>query len=228
MKQATVVGIAVLGIIASIVIFECCRNDKPFDPIGSLPHAASSEPGNFRNKRFIYLHREQQGFEVIAENNLFGPLGWKKEVRLPEESAPKGIPEPMVSAPPPRPTTYKLILTGIAKHGGEWIAVIENRKEDDAAFLRRGDILKDALVQEIISEHITLVRGEATVQLALGESIEYGADGRLRLDAASTAKTPKASNRTYATPERKSNSGYDGDNNRFRRMPNRSKKDRNQ
>ncbi len=59
MKQATVVGIAVLGIIASIVIFECCRNDKPFDPIGSLPHAASSEPGNFRNKRFIYLNREQ-------------------------------------------------------------------------------------------------------------------------------------------------------------------------
>ncbi len=175
MKQAVVLGISALGIIAGIFVFGSIGNDTPSDPIGSLPHAASSEPGNFRNKRFIYLHREQQGFEVIAENNLFRPLGWKKEVQLPEESAPTGIREPIDSVPPSRPATYKLILTGIAKNGAEWIAVVENRKEDDAAFLRRGDILKDALVQEIISEHITLGRGNMTVQLALGESIEYGA-----------------------------------------------------
>ena len=46
-------------------------------------------------------------------------------------------------------------------------------------FLRRGEALKDTTVQEIYPNHITLARGEMAVQLALGERIECGTDGRV-------------------------------------------------
>ena len=228
MKRAIVVGIFILAIIGSIVIFETMQRDRSFDPLLSPPDEVSPQSTFFRKTQFIPRYRDLPGYEVIVENNLFRPLGWKKEVKPPRKSNSTVTLEPKVSAPPANPPTYTLILTGIAKNGSEWIAVVENRKEDNAAFLRRGDMLKDALVKEIISEYITLSRGNMTVQLALGESIEYGAHGRLRLEAAGTAKTQKASDRTYARSGRKLNTGYDRENNRFRRMPNRSKKDPNQ
>ena len=46
-------------------------------------------------------------------------------------------------------------------------------------FLRRGEALKDTTVQGITPSYITLARGQMAVQLALGERIEYGTDGRV-------------------------------------------------
>lgn len=46
-------------------------------------------------------------------------------------------------------------------------------------FLRSGETLKDTRIREIAPGHITLTRGDMAVNLALGERIEYGTDGRV-------------------------------------------------
>ena len=86
------------------------------------------------------------------------------------------------------------MLTGIARSGSDWVAVVEDRKRVEGTFLRRGETLKDVRVQDIMPEHITLTRDGITLQLALGESIEYGVDGRLRFGTAGVAKISKLAN----------------------------------
>ena len=170
---------------------------------------------------------ELKDYEVIAENDLFRPLGWKREVRSPEEPTPTITPEPIAETPLPLPT-YTLILTGIAKSGSDWIAVVEDRKQDKGVFLRRGEMLKDVCIQNIMSEHITLTRDEMTLQLALGDSIEYGVDGRLRFDTAGTAKISKLPNETEALSETQADSGDDGEQSLIERMRARRKEELNQ
>ena len=115
----------------------------------------------------------------------------------PAKPAPTPAPKPIVEIPPaPPPLTYTLVLTGIVQNGSDRMAVIEDRQHNEGAFLRRGEMLKDVLVRDILAEHIRLVRGETTVQLFLGESIEYGIDGRLLFDTTGTAKMPKPTDQT--------------------------------
>lgn len=201
MKRTIVVGIFILGIIGSIVIFEAMQRNTSSDPVLSPPDEVSPQSTFFRNPRYIQRRGDQPGYEVIAENNLFRPLGWKKEVKPPRESNLTVTPEPMVSAPRPNPQIYTLILTGIAKHGSHWVAVVEDRKNDVGVFLQCGNMIKDAQVRHIMPEHITLARGGITVRLALGESIEYEADGRLRFDAAAASKITKHPDKTSASLE---------------------------
>ena len=113
----------------------------------------------------------QLEYQVIAENNLFRPLGWKKEVL--KETTPK-TETTFVEIPRERPApTYNLSLTGIAQNGSSWIAIVEDETKKEAYFLNRGEKLKDSFVEEISEEHIILVVGDAKTQLSLGESIKY-------------------------------------------------------
>ena len=133
----------------------------------------------------------------------------------------------LLKYPPPLPT-YTLVLTGIAKSGSDWIAVVEDLKRDEGAFLRRGEMLKDVRVQNIMSEHITLTRGEMTVQLALGESIEYGIDERLRFGTAGAVKMPELPNKTDALSQTQADSGDDGEQSLIERMRARRREELNQ
>ena len=89
-------------------------------------------------------------------------------------------------------------------------------------------MLKDARVQEIMSEHITLTRDEMTVQLVLGESIEYGVDGRLRFDTAGAVKMPELSNKTGALSQTQADSGDDGEQSLIEQMRARRRRELNQ
>ena len=188
-----IVGVTILGFIIYFIIPKMAQNDtilKSFQLPQKLP---SSKPVFSQSERAFALSPELKDYAVIAENDLFRPLGWKREIQSLEEPTPTVIPEPIVEIPPP-PPTYTLVLTGIAKTGSDWIAVVEDRKRNEGAFLRRGEMLKDVRIQDIMSEHITLTRDEMTVQLALGESIEYGVDGRLQFDTVGTVKIPEIPN----------------------------------
>ena len=188
-----IVDVTILGFIIYFIIPKMAQNDtilKSFQLPQKLP---SSKPVFSQSERAFALSPELRDYAVIAENDLFRPLGWKREIQSLEEPTPTVIPEPIVEIPPP-PPTYTLVLTGIAKTGSDWIAVVEDRKRNEGAFLRRGEMLKDVRIQDIMSEHITLTRDEMTVQLALGESIEYGVDGRLQFDTAGTVKIPEIPN----------------------------------
>ena len=183
-----ILGVTILGFITYFIISQMVQSDtilKSFQPPQKL---LSSKPTFSQSEWAFPFTPELKNYEIIAENNLFRPLGWKREVQSP--NVPTAIPEP-VAKTPPLPPTYTLVLTGIAKNGADWIAVVEDRTQDEGAFLRRGEMLKDVHVQDIMSEHITLTRDEMTVKLVLGESIEYGIDGRLRFDTAGAAKYQK-------------------------------------
>ncbi len=228
MKQAKILGITVLGFIACFIIFKMVQSDTAPEPFQS-PQAPTVSQPTFSPKRAFSFHRELKDYEIIAENNLFRPLGWKREVRPPDKPTPTVAPEPIVEIPPaPPPPTYALVLTGIAKNGSDWIAVVEDRERNEGAFLRRGEMLKDARVQDILSEHITLARGETTIQLALGEGIEYGIDGRMRFDTAGTVKMPKLADETNKPPETQADSGSDSAQSLIERMRERRRRELNQ
>ena len=200
-----ILSVTILGFIAYFIFLKVPQSDTVLKSFQLPQKVSTSKPAFSQSERAFPLASELKDYEVIAENDLFRPLGWKKETQSPEKPTPTVTSEPIVEIPPP-PPTYTLVLTGIAKNGSDWIAVVEDRKQDEGTFLRRGEALKDVRVQEIMSEHITLARDEMTVQLALGESIEYGVDGRLRFDTAGAAKTSELLNQAEKPSETQADS----------------------
>ena len=222
-----ILSIITLGFITYFIISQMERSDT-VPKIFQLPQKVSaSKPASSQSERTFPLFPELRDYAVIDENNIFRPLGWKREVQSSDVPTPTVVPEPIVEIPPP-PPTYTLVLTGIAKSGSDWIAVVEDRNRNEGTFLRRGEILKDVQVQDIMSEHITLVRNEMTVQLALGESIEYGLDGRLRFDTAGTAKISKLPNETNALAETQADSDDEGEQSLIERLRARRQRELNQ
>ena len=219
-----ILSVTILGFIIYFVIFRMAPSDTVLKSFQLPQKVSPSKSASSQSERTFLFPPELQDYEIITENNLFRPLGWKREVRSLEEPTATVPLEPIVEIPPP-PPTYTLVLTGIAKNGLDWVAVVEDRKRAEGSFLRRGEMLKDVRVQDIMSEHITLTRDEMTVQLALGESIEYGIDGRLRFDTAGTAKMPKFPNETGVLLETQSDSGDDGKQSLIERMRARRKKE---
>ena len=222
-----ILSVTILGFITYFIISQMVQSDTVLKSYQTPQKVLASTPAFSLQERAFSSHRELKDYEIIAENNLFRPLGWKREVQSPEESTPTVVPEPIVEIPPP-PPTYTLVLTGIAKNGSDWIAVVEDRKQDKGAFLRRGETLKDGRIQDIRSEHITLVRDDATLQLALGESIEYGVDGRLRFDTAGTANISKLPNDTKALSETEADRDDDGEQSLIERLRARRQRELNQ
>ena len=132
------------------------------------------------------LRSLQAEYQVIAENNLFRPLGWKKETL--KESLPK-IANPVVEIRRERPApTYNLSLTGIAQNGSQWIAIVEDETLKEGYFLHRGEKLKDSLVSEIFEEYIVLLVRESKTQLPLGTSIQYNANGQIMINTITNQK----------------------------------------
>ena len=213
----SILSVAILGFITYFVIFKMGQSDTVLKSFQLPQKVSTSKPAFSQSERVFPLAPGLKDYEVIAENDLFRPLGWKREDQSPEEPTPTITSEPIAEIPPP-PPTYTLVLTGIAKNGSDWIAVVEDRKQDEGAFLRRGETLKDVRVQEIMSEHITLTRDEMTVQLALGESIEYGIDGRLRFDTAGAVKISKLPDETGAPSEAQVDSDDDSQQSLIERM----------
>ena len=222
-----ILSVTILGFITYFILFKMAQSDTVLKSFQLPQKVRTSEPALSESERAFALPLELEDYAVIAENDLFRPLGWKRQIQSLDEPTPAVTPEPIVETAP-LPPTYTLVLTGIAKNGLDWIAVVEDLKRDEGAFLRRGEMLKDVRVQDIMSEHITLTRGELTVQLALGESIEYGVDGRLRFDTAGTAKIPELSNETEALSETQVDSDDDGEQSLIERMRARRKEELNQ
>ena len=222
-----IVGVTILGFIIYFIIPKMAQNDTILKSFQLPQKVSTSKPAFSQSERVFALSPELKDYAVIAENDLFRPLGWKREIQSLEEPISPIAPEPIVEIPSP-PPTYTLVLTGIAKSGSDWIAVVEDRKRDEGAFLRRGEMLKDVHVQDIMSEHITLTRDEMTVQLALGESIEYGIDGRLRFDTAGTVKIPEIPNEAELLSGTQGDSGDDDEQSLIERMRARRKEELNQ
>lgn len=159
-------------------------------------HKPSSRRKKTRERSFNnYQESSLDYYQVIAENNLFRPIDWRKEVV--KKRAPNPKPEPLPVKPPrrrpPPEPTYNLTLTGIVQNGAEWMAILEDETRGEGVFRGQGEKLKDALISEIFSEHIFIVRADAKVQLALGESIAYNTNGQILFDAIANQKPVRRS-----------------------------------
>ena len=217
-----IVSVTILGFIIYFVIFKMAQSDAALKTFQPPQKVSLSKPASSLQERAFSPNQELKDYEVIAENNLFRPLGWKREVQPPDEPTLTIVPEPIVEIPSP---TYALVLTGIAKSGLDWMAVVEDRKQNEGAFLRRGEMLKDVHIQDIMSEYITLARDEMTVQLALGESIEYGVDGRLRFDTVGIAKIQEVPKKMGVLSETEADSGDSSEQSLIERMRARRKEE---
>ena len=180
MKRTKFLGATILGLVAFYVIFKIVTSNSASESFQSVQHASPAKPASYKPERVFLVHRELKDYSVIVENNLFRPLGWKRDARPPGELTPTPPSDSIVESPPSPPLPlYGLVLTGIVKNGAYWIAIVEDQHTKAGVFLSPGDMLKDARLQDVSPEEITLARGETTVQLALGERIEYGTDGRM-------------------------------------------------
>ena len=133
----SILCITILGFIAYFIIVKMVQSDTMSESFQPPQKVSSSKPTFAQQEWTFPLHRELTDYEVIAENNLFRPLGWKREDPLP--ATPTVIPEPIAETPPAPPPTYALVLTGIVKNGADWIAVVEDRERGEGMFLRRGE-----------------------------------------------------------------------------------------
>lgn len=177
-KKPKILGVAILGSIVCLVILGVVwRNASsvPTQPERRIVPTRSTIP---KTEMVYPIRRKPVNYDIIAENSLFRPLGWQRDDDLPMEQIQTTTPEHVVETPSPSPS-YGLALTGIVKKGTHFIAVIEDQKINTGMFLRRGEALKDTKIEEITPNYITLAREEMTVQLALGEGIKYGPDGRM-------------------------------------------------
>lgn len=204
MKNLKIVGIAIVGMFALFVILNLVQSRSPSEPFYIEGNASESKPApvKFREtapKGTFYAYRKTKDYGIIAENNLFRPLGWKKDVPKPAEPVPTVAPEPLIESSPP-PPSYALILTGIVESDSEWIAVLEDTKRNEGAFLRRGEALKNTFVSEIFPQHITLARGERSIQLALGERVEYSTGEQILFDTLTNGEIESAADTSMSPP----------------------------
>lgn len=178
LKKPKILGVAILGSIVCLVILGVVWRNASSVP--TQPERRIVPPKSTSSKAEVVFpkNREPKNYDIIAENNLFRPLGWRRDSGLPAEQNLTPKSELTVERPSPLPT-YGLTLTGIVKNGPHFLAVVEDQKIRAGMFLRCGETLKDTTVHEITPNYITLAREEVTVQLALGEGIKYGPDGRV-------------------------------------------------
>ncbi len=238
-------GIAILIIITLFVIFKYVRSDSiPKQPLALNPGVKSDEtqyhPAAASNQKRVgertqsspawhdnYQEKSADYYQVIAENNLFRPLGWQKEVVA--EIIPAPLPLPVVVVPPPNrppaPTYSTLTLTGIAQNGSEWIAIFEDSTGRGGNFLQRGEKLKDARVSEIFPGYVTLAQGETQTEVALGKSIQYDRNGQILFNTVGVSIS-RIESRPAASDEPKvEESGGESPNSLIERMKARRQKE---
>lgn len=140
------------------------------------------------------------GYGAISEHNLFRPVGWEPQVAA-RSTAPPPMRRPSRAAPERPAPAYYLTLTGIAQNGTQSLAVLEDSQQNDGYLLHAGDNVQDAHVSAIAEAHITLARGNATAQLALGESIQYNGRGQILLGVVASREIGFASPRGAASAD---------------------------
>jgi hypothetical protein len=79
---------------------------------------------------------------------------------------------------PPEPL-YKLAFTGIVNLGSEYIALVEDSSKNDAYFLRKGDKLKDYVVESITDGSVILSNGNSKITSLVGSVAYYNSKGWL-------------------------------------------------
>jgi hypothetical protein len=103
----------------------------------------------------------RQKYDVLVERNMFSrQRGNARRLR----------PGPEVVPPPER----FLVLTGIVRQNGEYLAFIEDTKKGTVTRARAGDAVLDGQVSSVALDAIEYKKENSTVTVKLGQNLEGG------------------------------------------------------
>jgi len=118
--------------------------------------------------------------QVIVRKNMFEPLGGRKiEVSLTNQTAQPTVSKKQEPPKPPPDPIYELVLTGIVFINNELLALIEDSSKGKSYYLRKGDKLKDYVIEEIKDNEVVLVNGDSRITQTLGSKTYYNLNGKL-------------------------------------------------
>ncbi len=130
------------------------------------PAVRAAEPATPANAR--------QRYDVLVERNMFtGPQRAKQQ----EE------------APPPE---RFVVLTGIVRQDGEYIAFFEDRARKTVSRARLGDTVLAGRITGFGADSVEYSRGESAITVKLGQNLEGGQAGSSAPTAAAPAASPGA------------------------------------
>jgi len=179
-----VVILTILSVSGFKSILNSSPEKRPLETNQKTTLAENTIPKTRASFRSIYQEKPFSDYQSIIETNIFRPLGWEKAKPAPILPVVRRRREIPRERPAP---TYTLTLTGIAKKGGEQIALIEDSRNKEGYFLHSGEKLKDYTVNAIEDEQIILAQASSEIKLALGEEIRYNISGQLILSGSASA-----------------------------------------
>jgi len=144
--------------------------------------------------------------QVIAKRNLFEPLGGRRAEPIKAEPI---VQREVKEAPPqPRPEPLNdIALTGIVHINNGYMALIEDSSNGKSSYLKKGDKLKNYVVESISEKAVTLTNGDSKLTQTLGSKTYYNIHGELLASGSAntqiSANTTKQPSVKSDTPEEK-------------------------
>ncbi len=169
------IGLGVKGVGYAIGYF---KDQKSPDTIDKPKTTMTTRSFAFTSGSVMRSVNELSDCQIIAKKNLFEPLGGRR-IELPK-TQPVVKTEVKESLPQPRPEPMNdIALTGIVHINNEYMALIEDSSKGKSSFLKKGDKLKDYVVESITEKTMTLTNGNSKLTQTLGSKTYYNIHGEL-------------------------------------------------
>jgi len=104
-----------------------------------------------------------QHYQVLVENNIFLP-------RRNVPRSPQHVYSILKETPLPNPAA-NIVLTGIVKHGQQYIAFFEDRLKARTLRVQTGDSLLQGKIQHITLDYVEYAAGETVVKVEIGKTL---------------------------------------------------------
>jgi hypothetical protein len=124
------------------------------------------------------LNRSLPDYQIIVKNDLFDPLGGQRALTVATASSSQQMVQVEKKQAPPDPI-YKLTFTGVVQLESEYSAIVEDFSKNKAYYLKKGDKLKDYIVELITEDNIVLSNGNSKFTTQIGSVFYYNTSGQI-------------------------------------------------
>lgn len=140
-------------------------------------------------------------YRIIIERNIFSPNPPRKE------------PEPVIEEPedsePPVPAGPPLVLTGVLKLKGRWVAIVEGKDAGDRQVLSVTEQLAGWTLKEIHLGGIAIVRGKERREIKVGQLLSgrrahFGSEQPSTYGSSTTPSLSSATTEPPTSPDQRS------------------------
>jgi hypothetical protein len=171
-----VILLIIVSIVPGIKLGKYILNNNSSDVTINNNSVGNTKTAKSTPSSYLQPTKSLLDYQVIIGNDLFSPLGGQKTIVV--ASPPKQAIQIEKPQAPPEPL-YKLAFTGIVNLGSEYTALVEDSSKNDAYFLRKGDKLKDYVVESITDGSVILSNGNSRFTYPVGSVAYYNSKGWL-------------------------------------------------